>query len=201
MLEVTMKRIIVPLIISFMAFGAEAVNALEKAPLGKGNIAFKVDYIQFTDDIFDEFDADDGYYLAIEGYGKISGSLYLGGEVGYGKAEGELRAPGMKFDIDIYYIPIELNMKYVAPITPQFSIDMGAGISANYFEGDVSDVSFALLDEDEWLFGAQFFIDANITFNRLFIGINTKYQITENVNDDTFDLYNWRIGGQVGIMF
>ena len=64
------------------------LHAQERAPLGKGNLAVKLDYIAFTDDFFKNppdrtWEADDtSGCVGLEGYGKIAPDLYLGGEIG-----------------------------------------------------------------------------------------------------------------------
>jgi hypothetical protein len=65
------------------------------------------------------------------------------------------------------------------------------------------------ISADDWLFGGQFFIDLNYKFNQWFLGINAKYQITEDFEewghpyglDLDHNLNNWRIGGQIGFWF
>lgn len=58
------------------------ICAQERFPLGRGNFALKLGYIDFTSDFTssrtDRYDSD-GFYIGIEGYGKISPRLYLGG--------------------------------------------------------------------------------------------------------------------------
>jgi hypothetical protein len=110
-----------------------------------------------------------------------------------------------KLDVDLTYVPVEVNLKYATEVSPHFVIDFGAGLSYNYAKIDVQDVG----DEDEWLFGGQCFVDLNYTFDTFFLGINGKYQLTEEGNyqstEEGYDLKvnfdNWRIGGQIGFFF
>jgi hypothetical protein len=44
-------------------------------------------------------------------------------------------------------------------------------------------------------------MDLNYTMNQFFIGVNTKYQLTEDFKDFNYNYNNWRIGGQLGVMF
>ena len=85
---------------------SSAVSAAERAPLGKGNFALKLDYIVFTDSYFDPGgNQDDGVCVGLEGYGEILPNLYLGGEIGTAtnvEAAGE----------EISFYPLELNLKY-----------------------------------------------------------------------------------------
>jgi hypothetical protein len=176
------------------------VLAQEKAPLGVGNLALKVDYIAFTEDDLEDADVDSGLYLGIEGFGEVTPNLYLGLEVGYAvNVEGEFDIDFFpeEPDVDLTYIPVEVNLKYAAEVSPHFVIDVGAGISYNYAEIDVDGVD----DEDEWLFGGQFFVDLNYTFDAFFLGINGKYQLTEEGDDLEVSFDNWRIGGQIGFFF
>jgi hypothetical protein len=178
-----MKRLFLFSLIVAFIIAPTAVYAAEKVPLGIGNLAVKVDYINFTDNLED----DDGLYIGLEGYGKIIPNLYLGAEVGYTNPDFE----------DTYFVPIELNLKYAVKDTPNFVIDLGAGASYNYAKAESSGGS---LSEDDWLFGGQFFIDLNYIVDQFFVGINAKYQLTEELKGfDNFN--NWRVGGQIGIMF
>jgi hypothetical protein len=178
------------------------VSAQEKAPLGVGNLALKVDYIAFTEDDLEDADVDSGLYLGIEGFGEVTPNLYLGLEVGYAvnmEGEFDIEFFAEEPDVDLTYIPVEVNLKYAAELSPHFIIDVGAGVSYNYAEIEVSNgVSDS---EDEWLLGGQFFVDLNYTFDTFFLGINGKYQITEEGDDLEVSFDNWRIGGQIGFFF
>jgi hypothetical protein len=182
----------------------------EKAPLGVGNLALKVDYIAFTENDLEDADIDSGLYLGIEGYGEIVPNLYLGAEVGWANPDGDVFGI---VDTELTYIPVEVNLKYAAELSPQFIIDVGAGVSYNYAKieldaaiGTFEDIETgeelgASIDESEWLFGGQFFVDLNYTFDQFFLGINGKYQITEEGDDLEVSFDNWRIGGQIGFFF
>jgi hypothetical protein len=201
-----MKRLTLFCLIGAFLMASTVVLAQEKAPLGVGNLALKVDYIAFTDDELDDADVDSGVYAGIEGFGEVSPNLYLGLEVGYAAvSDGDWEFFSDEPDVELTYIPVEVNLKYAAEFSPHFIIDVGAGVSYNYAEIDVE----GLGDEDEWLLGGQFFVDLNYTFDAFFLGINGKYQITEEFDgpdlgagddlDASFD--NWRIGGQIGFFF
>jgi hypothetical protein len=56
-------------------------------------------------------------------------------------------------------------------------------------------------DEDEWLFGGQFFLDLIYKSDQFFCGINAKYQITEDGDDVGIEFSNWRVGGLIGVLF
>ncbi len=200
------KLCLFSLIIAFVLVST-TVYAAERAPLGKGNIALKLDYLQFTEDDLDDLDANTGAYVGIEGYTYIAPNLYLGAEVGYANPEGEAKLStffgSVDVDTEIDYIPIEVNLKYtLEAILPNLVIDLGAGVSYNYARAEVTVGSgFASESDDDihWLLGAQCFTDLNYKINEFFVGINGKYQITEDFEDVNFN--NWRIGGQIGIMF
>ena len=181
-----MKKLTLILLTVALVVSSSAVLAQEKAPLGLGNLALKIDYINFTENELERADVDNGLYLGLEGYAQIVPALYLGLEAGYTDTDG---------DVDLTYVPVELNLKYAVPATPDFVVDLGAGASYNYarFENHSSD--------DDWLFGGQVFVDANYTSGGFFIGINGKYQLTEKFEDAPFSLNNWRVGGQVGLVF
>jgi len=199
-----MKKVMLLCLIGAFLMTSTVVSAQEnqeKAPLGAGNLALKVDYIAFTENDLEDLDVDSGLYLGIEGFGEIAPNLYLGLEVGYAFVQSgdffDLDLFSDKLDVDLTYIPVELNAKYTAEVSPHFVIDFGAGLSYNYAKIDVQDV----VDESEWLFGGQFFVDLNYTFDQFFLGINGKYQLTEEGDDLEVSFDNWRIGGQIGFFF
>ncbi len=85
---------------------------------------------------------------------------------------------------------------------PNLVIDFGAGISSNYVEEKEYGFNFFGSDRrDDWLFGGQFFMDINFTMNQFFIGANAKYQVTEDFKEYNYNYSNWRIGGNIGLMF
>jgi hypothetical protein len=195
-----MKKVMLLCLIGAFLMTSTVVSAQEKAPLGVGNLALKVDYIAFTEDDLEDLDVDSGLYLGIEGYGEITPNLYLGLEVGYAFVQsGDFFDIDFsdKLDVDLTYVPVEVNLKYATEVSPHFVIDFGAGLSYNYAKIDVQDYG----DEDEWLFGGQFFVDLNYTFDAFFLGINGKYQLTEEGDDLETNFDNWRIGGQIGFFF
>jgi hypothetical protein len=81
---------------------------------------------------------------------------------------------------------------------------LGAGISYNYMELEASALG-ASVNEDDWLFGGQVFMELNLEFNQFYFGLNGKYQITEDMEIDDIDTdtnaNNWRVGAQIGIKF
>ena len=190
-----MKRLFLFSIIIVFIMASTSVYAEERARLGDGNFALKLDYIVFTDGHFDDHgNEDDGLYIGLEGYGEIIPNLYLGGEVGQGINIGILGE-------DISFFPIELNLKYAIEAARNFVIDFGAGVSYCYVELRDQDPFGSGRDEDDWLFGGQFFGDLTYKIHWFSIGVNAKYQITEDFRDEDFDLSNLRVGAQIGIMF
>jgi hypothetical protein len=187
------KLFLFSLIVSFIVLSTTAYAA-EKASLGNFNLAIKLDSINFTEDALKNSDIDTGLYTGLEGYGKIALNLYLGAEVGYANPEGT----ALGLDTELNFIPIEMNLKYIVEAAPNLDMDFGIGISCNYVEEKASSL-------DDWVFGGQVFADLNYRIDTVFIGINAKYQITENsdIGDTESDrsFSNWRIGGQAGIMF
>jgi hypothetical protein len=197
-----MKKVMLLCLIGAFLMTSAVVSAQEKAPLGVGNLALKVDYIAFTEDLLEDLDVDSGFYLGIEGYGEVTPNLYLGLEVGYAFCQsGDFFDLDLNrdLDVDLTYVPVEMNLKYAAELSPQFIIDFGAGVSYNYAEIELSNGDSD--SEDDWLFGGQFFVDLNYTFDTFFLGINGKYQLTEEADDSEVSFDNWRIGGQIGFFF
>jgi len=169
---------------------------MEKAPLGNGNFAVKLDYIVFTDAHFDRGgNQDDGLYLGLEGYGKITSNLYLGGEIGTGfnmEIAGE----------EITFIPCELNVKYAKETARDLVVDVGVGLSYSSVKLQYSPLfGTAQKSRSDWLFGGQVFADLTYKIHLFTIGVNGKYQITENFKDEGIDLSNVRLGVQMGMVF
>jgi len=204
-----MKKVFLVLVaISFMVMTSVAYGA-EKILLGNGNIALKMDYLQFTESALEDLDNDECFYIGLEAYNKITSNLYVGMEIGYASSEGSGDVIFDDFgevdaDTELTFVPIELNLKYALDITPRLVVDFGAGASYNWMKEEIS-ARGRSTEEDDWLWGGQFFAALNYKIDRFFIGINGKYQLTEDfeIDDDETDVNanNWRIGGQVGIMF
>lgn len=191
-----MKKLFLFSIITGFIMASTSVYTEERARLGNGNFALKLDYIVFTDGHFDDpGNEDDGLYIGLEGYGEIIPNVYLGGEVGQAI---NISAGGD----DISFFPIELNVKYAIEVTPNFIADFGAGVSYSYIELQYQPLFLPIWDErDDWLFGGQFFADLTYKIHWFSIGINAKYQVTQDFKDEDFDLNNLRLGAQIGIMF
>jgi len=203
-----MKKIVLLSVMLVIVFASTSLYAAEKYALGMGNVALKVDYIYFTEDVFDKIDLKDSVYVGLEGYYALSPNFYLGAETGWAGPKNDDYVGDVNVDIDVTYIPVELNLKYVATLSPDWNMDFGAGVSYNYFKIDANKLD---ANVDDWVFGGQFFTDLNYKINdQWFIGINAKYQITEDL---TFDVRgdeslhtktsadNWRLGANIGMMF
>lgn len=203
-----MKKVLLISLLFVMVLGSSTVFAAEKAALGAGNLALKVDYIDFTDGAMEDLDVDSGLYVGLEAYSHLADTapnFYIGMEVGYASSDGDVTVSGRSRDTEMTFVPIELNLKYAMVAASNLAIDIGAGASANYAEIEAPRAYGIYGNVDDWLWGGQFFADLNFKFNQFFIGINAKYQLTENFDiDDTEtdrSFSNWRIGGQAGIVF
>jgi hypothetical protein len=204
-----MKKIVLFLaVISFIAMTSVAYGA-EKVLIGNGNIALKMDYLQFTESALEDLDNDECFYIGLEAYNKITSNLYVGMEIGYATSDGSAQVVNTELqrvnsDTELTFVPIELNLKYAIDITPRLVVDFGAGVSYNWMKEEISARGSSSSGED-WLWGGQFFAALNYKIDRFFIGINGKYQLTEDFEIDNHETdvnaNNWRIGGQVGIMF
>jgi hypothetical protein len=187
-----MKKLFLILIGIVYVLSSANIHAQNLIPLGKYNFALKLGYNAFTDDYFTNID-DDGFYGGLEGYGKIASKFYIGGEIGQG-------GNWMSFGEDLYFIPIEVNVKYASEFAQNLVVDFGAGISYSY--ATIKRFSFFEQTEerDDWLFGGQIFADLSYRIIWLSIGINSKYQITQSFKDEDFDLSNYKLGVQIGII-
>jgi hypothetical protein len=207
--EGVMKRLLLVLLAVFFVMTSSAVFAAERAPIGAGNLALKLDYINFTDGDMEDLDVDSGLLVGLEAYSHLADTapnFYIGVEVGYSNPDGSIRISDEDYDTETKFVPIELNLKYAMSVAPNFVIDFGGGPSLNYAWAEISesDDGEAVAKSDDWLWGGQIFADLSYKINQFFLGINAKYQVTENFNSGRFkdlSFSNWRVGGQVGIMF
>jgi len=207
-----MKKVFLLALMVVLVLMATSVFAAEKYVLGTSHVALKVDYFSFTDDIFDEIDLKDGVYIGLEGYYGIMPNLYLGLEAGWAGTSNDdfVDALDSDVDVDVNFVPIELNLKYAFEVSPAWVIALGAGVSYSWFDVQVDVAEFGDADEDDWVFGGQVFADINYKLNnQWFIGINGKYQWTEDLEFDVqgedvetdSSAENWRAGAHVGLMF
>jgi outer membrane protein W len=202
-----MKKLLALSLMIVFVFASTTLYAAEKYDLGMGNVALKIDYINFTEDAFDEIDLENGVYVGLEGYYAIYPNLYLGLEAGWAgsKNDDDIDIEGETFnvDIDVTFIPVELNLKYAVALSPDWVWDIGAGVSYSYFKIEANEIDE---DVDDWLFGGQVFTDINYKLSKeWFIGINAKYQFTDDLEFDNVDTEtsadNFRVGAHVGMMF
>lgn len=200
-----MKRLVMMVILVSLV-SAPSVYAQQKYSLGIGNVALKVDYFRFTDGNLGDLDLQNGVYVGGESYMAVFlPNLYFGLELGWAGTSGSFKFRGFNADLSTNYVPVELNMKYAFELSPELVLDVGGGVSANYFDLNMDIGGFSSGSSD-WLFGGQFFADVDYKFgNRWFVGANIKYQVTQNihlegVNTDTSGS-NLRVGGQLGFQF
>jgi hypothetical protein len=182
----------------FALICATPVIAAEKALLGNTNIAIKVSHVTFTSGILKDLNIDTGVYVGIEGYSLISPALYLGGEIGYAKPDGQFSG----VNVSATYIPIEANLKYVTKISPDLTLGLGGGIAYIFIDERASAGGYTL-SESFWLLGGQVFADANYTSGKYFGGVNFKLQTTQEEGSgvNAYDYGNWKLGAQVGMVY
>lgn len=204
-----MKRIVFFLIAISLVITSSMAYGADKVLLGNGNIALKLSYLNFTENALEDLDNDDCFSMGLEAYNKIASQLYVGMEIAYANAEGSAHVMNrieerVKADTEITFIPIELNLKYVIDVAPRLALDFGAGASYSWMKEEIS-ARGSSSAEDDWLWGGQLFASLHYKVERFFMGINAKYQFTENFEIKDYDTdvnaNNWRIGGQIGVMF
>jgi hypothetical protein len=191
-----MKKFFLFLSMVVCVMATTTVYAAEKIAIGNFNVAAKVDYIRFTDGNLKDADVDNGLYVGLEAYARIVDNLYLGAEAGYAQPDGKIGT----LDSELTYVPVELNIKYAVEASPNLVFDIGGGGSYNYSKFKISGDGYND-SVDDWLFGGQVFADLNYKIDAFFIGINGKYQVTEDFKNYDFHCTNWRIGGQIGVSF
>ena len=194
-----MKRfLLLSMLVFSLVFAASTVSA-ETCPMG-GGFAVKVDYFHFFDSAIKSSNAQDSVYVGGEYYHQFFfPNFLLGIEAGWAGPSGTFTDNSLGFpisqDTDITYVPIELNMKYVMPLSPCFNFALGGGVSANYMNVDVT-LTTPLLpgvsvngSDSQWLFGGQFFGELNYKYQCWEFGIDAKYQLTNEKN------FNFGAGG------
>ena len=191
----------------------EPLEAVKRAPLGDAHLGLNLSYIRFSEDVADTSRTESGGYIGVLGYGHLFHGLYLGGEVG--KAENI-----SFFSDDVEFLPIEFNAKYAFQAGSHLVLDVGGGLSYSYVEIDEGKewnlgcfINICPAPEpsgsngneggttDDWLLGGQLFAEMMFRMGWFSLGLNGKYQITEDFKDTDFSLDNWRVGIVTGIVF
>lgn len=195
-----MKQVCMFILAILFVLSVSVVRAEEKAPLGSGTFALKIDYIKFNATQIRNSNVDTGLYLGIEGYGHIGSNWYLGGEVGYANPQGSFTYMGTPYDAELTFIPVEVNVKRALARSPHYVTSSGFGLSLNFVEQKTR-ASGPPLTTDDILWGFQFFFDYNYKINNFFVGATFKFQVTDKFSDESYNYFNWRLGSQVGFMF
>jgi hypothetical protein len=171
------------------------VNGESSEPLGTGHLSIKVNQIDLRDesDIWQLNDLDTANYVALDWYGNLGQNFYIGGELGHAKFTGE----AMGTSTEITMMPLELNLKYVLDLVEAIQLDFGVGVSYTYLDGKVAPGTITGIADDEFIGGAQGFVNFNFVFKRWFIGANATYQVTKKLTKGV-DLDNYRYGIHVG---
>lgn len=185
-----MKRSVLLAVFAFVAAAPVPLRAQDAAPLGKGNVSAKFGYVVFSGGAVE----DDGIYLGLEGYGRVAGNVYLGGEVAaaYSMA---------LFNDEITLVPLEVNVKYAKGGDSGFVVTGGAGLSYSYAEFLDVIIPGPSVTRDAWLFGGQIFAELVYRVNWLDFGISAKYQLTQDFEEVGADFRNLRLGVLLGVVF
>ncbi len=182
------------------------------------DVALKVDYFHFSDSQIKNLNAGDGVYIGVESYKRLfCPNLYLGLTIGWAGTSGSVSGVVSGFGFEpaflsanssIDYVPIEFNLKYVIPISPCFNFAFGGGPSINYFSissDAVTNAGSVHLSDSDWVWGGQFFAELNYNISNWVVGIDLKYQLTEDLHlfgvDTQAGADNFRAGGRVGFKF
>lgn len=144
--------------------------------------------------------------------------MYLGGELGFCSVSNDFQNDDLlhqhrAYDADLTFL--ELNAKYAKDLSPYLVIAAGGGPSWIKVDGTfevhnfilVGDQNIQTVDrrvpESEWLLGGQIFTDLTFIYRWLQLGINAKYQMTQEMKSEggDFDVNNYRLGAQIGALF
>ncbi|MEM5787111.1 MAG: outer membrane beta-barrel protein [Syntrophobacteraceae bacterium] len=208
-----MKRFFLLSILFCFVLASPCLSRAETYQIG-ANVAAKVDYFHFTDSNIADLNAQDGVYVGIEAYKQLFfPNFNLGMEVGWAGTSGSTTGfvpfgpfiTQVTLDTDINYIPIEFNAKYVVPLSDCFSLDLGAGFSINHFDIETKIPALGSVSDDDWVWGGQFFTGLNYRYRNWLMGINFKYQLTEELRffgaNTSTSADNLRAGVQIGYTF
>jgi hypothetical protein len=208
------KTIFLFVMVCFVCTSA-SLHAGQDYPLGHNSVDVKVHHFEFTDDVFGDADLDNGWYVGLEGSFALMPNLYLSPEIGYVGTDNSGKvncneildscSGKINFDVDVTYVPVELNLRYAIGFAEKWAFGFGIGGSFNYFEVKIDPKGFGSESEDDWVWGGQVFADLTHNFGSWFLGLNFKYQFTEDLEfndyDTDTDATNWRIGPRVGFFF
>ena len=166
--------------------------------MANGSVGVKVDYISFPDSNLGDADVDAGIYYGLEAYKSVLGGLLqVGGEIGYANPDGEVKVSGTTIKSEFRFVPVEANAKFVSHLGDSLSYSIGLGLSMIFVDADLRTV--LAVDEDNWLWGGQFFGELNYAVGNFIIGLDAKYHWTESFKDD--DYHNIRAGAHIGWQF
>lgn len=211
-----MRKVLYLMVAACFVLGATSLYAGQDYPLGHNSIDVKVHHFAFTDDVFEDVDLDTGWYVGVEAAFALTPNLYLAPEIGYVGTENDDKVNcnkilddycegSIRLDVDVTYVPIELNLRYAMEFAQNWVFGIGIGGSLNYFEVEVDPKGAGSEDEDDWVWGGQIFADVTHNFGSWFLGLNFKYQITEDLEfndyDTDTDASNWRLGPRIGFVF
>jgi hypothetical protein len=204
-----MKKAVVLLVTVCFVLASASLYAAEERPFGDVALQAHVHHFSFTDDV-KGVDLDNGWYVGLEGLFALTDRLYLCPEVGYVKTDNDgnatINGVQTKLDLDtVKLVPVELNLKYGIPFAERWVFVLGAGVSYNYFEikGDAKSEGWTA-KKDDWVWGGQLLAEIKHKFGeRWFVGLNFKYQFTEDMSANNTDVKatNWRLGPSVGFIF
>jgi len=188
-----MQRIVLlVLVIALTALFTASAALAEETGLEEMTLGAKAGTIGFFSGAAEDLDVDSAPYLGLEAFWRISDRLHLGGELGYARSRGSI--PLVKTELT--YVPIELNLKSAAPLTPWLDFNLGGGFSYNYvrFESDCLGTCFA--SDEDWHPGLQLFGGVQYNTPHIILGVEGKVQVSEEE-----DLDNWRLSAQAGYRF
>lgn len=190
------KTILLAVLLIIFAVSSNALAERKR----DGMVSVKVDYISFNNSTLKDSDVDSGVYFGLENYLPMTQHFFLGNEIGYAKTTGTVSILGANTDTEVKYVPVELNLKYVAEPASHITFDLGVGISFNHVMTKLKSAT-ALSTGNEWVFGGQVFADINYRAESFFFGLDGRYQYTDDVDEGGYDYTNWRAGAHAGFYY
>jgi hypothetical protein len=172
-----------------------AAEAAEQADPYRNYFNLKVGPLWFLDDL-DDFDV--GIYTeGVFGYRILR---FLAVELASGYFYGE--DPDGTVEAEAYGIPIQLQLRGTYWIR-FLELYAGLGAGAYYIE---SEVDLGPIDDSEsdWVFGGSAFLGVTANFGRLFVGVEGKYILTDDIDaagGGTVNLEGVTVLGSFGVRF
>lgn len=137
---------------------------------------------------------DGGPILGLEGRTPLAPGWLIGASIAGG-------SDFVLFGDELSITPLEANVTRLLPLGRRVAAGFGGGLAAVRGRLHESNLFADDLDTTDWVFGGQVFGGLDWVPGRITLGVNLKYQATQELADFGWGLDNWRIVARVGAVF